>query len=256
MQPNERPAHGDRRLAGRKLLLTRSAEDSAEWAAALATEGAETVILPCIETEAISAAGLAENVAAAVATADWIVVTSRRGADALAALLSEPLPAGVKFAAVGEQTAARLERHFGRCDVVGSSTGAVLGAELAARDDVGPGSRFVLALAENAGDALRDALTKAGAAVERFDIYRTIPAPPREPKQRLSALGCRTVIFASPSAVTGFANQVDVDIGCQIVSIGPSTSAAVRRHDWPIAAEAAKPGLAGIIDSVLELTDV
>ena len=38
----------------------------------------------------------------------------------------------------------------------------------------------------------------------------------------------------------------------RIVSIGPTTSAALRGLDWRIDAEASKPGIAGLIDAVLD----
>jgi uroporphyrinogen-III synthase len=114
----------------------------------------------------------------------------------------------------------------------------------------------VLALAENAGDVLARTLAAAGAKVTRFDVYRTVPAGGGEPKRRLSTLGAETIVFASPSAVTGFDNQIDVDIEPQIVTIGPSTSAAVHAHDWVVAAEARTPQLSGVIDAILEATHV
>jgi uroporphyrinogen-III synthase len=291
------------RLTGRRLLLTRSAEDTADWAEALAAEGATTVDLPCIQSEAIAAPALAAQLADALAAADWLVLTSRRGVDALAALLkaalhdaqalaatrdAQPLaatrdaqpyaaahdtqpfearslatappdtalPESVKLAAVGTATAASARAHFGRVELVGTSTGAALARELATLPAIRAGARCVLALAENAGDTLARTLGAAGASVRRFDVYRTLPAAPLEPKHRLSALACDTVVFASPSAVTGFEHQVNVDTACQFVTIGPSTSAAVRAREWTVAAEAAEPSLSGIIDAVLESMQV
>jgi uroporphyrinogen-III synthase len=241
------------------VLLTRAAQDAADWAEALAADGAEVKLLPCIRTEAITGPALAARLRAALKQADWLVFTSRRGVDALADLLAEPLPAGLKIATVGQATAARVRERFGRHEAaagddirVGSGTGATLGRELAAEPGIRAGAGCVLALAENAGDALERALIGAGAFVERFDVYRTLPAAALEPKLRLSAMACDTVVLASASAVTGFDNQVNVDLAAQIVTIGPSTSAAVRELGWPVAAEAREPSLAGIIDCLLE----
>lgn len=244
------------RLDGHRPLLTRSIEDAAAWTDALAAEGADPIVLPCIDTEVFGGERLGNELAAAIARTDWLVFTSRRGVDAVASLLgaSRQLPQDIRCAAVGRSTAEHIEAVLGLSVVhVGSSTGAALARELAARSDVS-GSRFVLALAENAGDALESALREAGAWVERFDVYRTLPAPPREPKLRVSALGATAVVFASPTAVTGFDNQVDIDKALQIVTIGPSTSAAVRARRWPVTAEAREPGVAGIIESMAEMT--
>jgi uroporphyrinogen-III synthase len=254
------------RLAGRKLLITRSADDAGDWARTLALEGATPIVFPCVHSEPVGDAALARSLAAAISRADWLVCTSRRGVDRVAALAGTAVPSTVRLAAVGTATAARFREHFGRCDLVGGGTAAALGAELrehlsvppdaTARPDAArrPDARCVLALATNAGPDLAAALTAAGATVERFDVYRTVPAGPLEPRRPLSGLGCDTVIFASPTAVRGFANQVHVDRAGAFVTIGPSTSKAVRAQRWDVAAEAREPSLSGIIASMLEAT--
>jgi len=250
------------RLDGRKLLLTRSAEDSADWAETIAAEGALPIILPCITAEPSDDPNLVTSIAGSLEQIDWIVFTSRRGVDAFARLRVNPLPASVRFAAVGEATAQSCRERFGRVDLVGGAdrdgggTAAALGTALATDPSIGAGANCLLALAANAGDVLERKLTEAGASVTRIDVYRTVPAEPREQKRALSTLDCDTVIFASPTAVTGFDNQIDIDIEPQFVTIGPSTSAAVRAHHWDIAAEAKEPTLSGIIESLLETAHV
>lgn len=247
------------RLTGRRPLVTRSAEDALAWAAALTAEGADPIVLPCIRTETIAAPELAERLRAAIADCDWLIFTSRRGVDALADLAIDLPAAGIRFATVGRATADRLRDCFAAVasiDLIGEGTAAMLARELALDPAIGNGARCVLVLAANAGDSLERTLAAAGATVERCDVYRTLPAAPVEPKRPLSSLGCDAVLFASPTAVTGFDNLVDVDFAAQIVTIGPSTSAAVRAHDWQVAAEAREPSLSGIIDSLLETTHV
>lgn len=241
-------------LTGLKVLLTRSAEDSADWARALAAEGAEPVVFPCITAERCGEDDLARRVAAALDDADWVVFTSVRGVDALADLIAANPPASARLAAVGETTAERLRERFGRVDHIGGGTAAALASGLAAA--ARPGERYLLALAANAGDVLERKLTETGASVTRCDIYCTVPAAATRPKRALSTLGADTVVFASPSAVTGFDNQVDIDIDPQIVTIGPSTSAAVQTRGWHVAAEARTPQLSGVIDAIREATHV
>lgn len=244
------------RLTGRTLLLTRSTEGADEWARALADEGALSILLPCISTELIDAPDLGRRLAAAAEAADWIVFTSPRGVAAFVELTGSSSPPAARLAAVAESTAEYLRRHFGRADLVGGGTGKALAAELASHPSIAGGASVVLALAENAGPVLEKTLTDAGAAVTRFDVYRTRPAEAAGTKRDLSTLGCDAVIFASPSAVTGFDNQVNVDKASPFVTIGPTTSAAVRAHDWPVAAEAREPNLAGIVESLLETDHV
>jgi uroporphyrinogen-III synthase len=211
-------------------------------------------VFPCIATELCEEPGLAERITAAAAEADWIVFTSRRGVAAFAVLIAAGTPLSAKLAAVGETTARYLNEELGRVDLVAGGTAARLARELA--DVVREKDNILLALAANAGDVLERVLAGAGATVTRCDVYRTVAAPRAEPRRALSTLGSDAVIFASPSAVTGFDNQISVDIEQQIVTIGPSTSAAVRKHNWKVAAEAKEPNLNGIIESILETDHV
>jgi uroporphyrinogen-III synthase len=244
------------RLIGRRLLLTRSAEDSADWVASLTAEGATPVVFPCIRSEAVGDAALAVRLADKVGQADWLVCTSRRGVDAVAELIGTTLPDRLRLAAVGTATAARCNEHFGRVDLVGEGTAALLGQALARHPAMRPGTRALLALARNAGSGLENSLAAVGALVERVDVYCTVPAKPLLQRQPLSSLGCDAVIFASPTAVAGFANQIHVDTAIDFVTIGPSTSAAVHERHWIVAAEAEEPSLSGIIASLLETAHV
>ena len=128
------------------------------------------------------------------------------------------------------------------------STAAALGETLIRQGDLAHRPRVLLALAENAGDTLERALTVAGARCTRFDVYRTIPAPKAAERRAMSTLGADNVIFASPTAVHGFLQQVAVDVPIKVFSIGPSTSAAVRAAGLRVTAEAREPNLDGILE--------
>jgi uroporphyrinogen III methyltransferase/synthase len=235
---------------GRRVLLTRSEEDNSEWAEKLAERGAESVALPCIHCEPIDTPALRANLAAAAATADWLTFTSRRGVEAFAALHPTPLPR-TRVAVVGAATAAAARELLGHMDLVGrDGTAASLGTTLARDGDLSYRRRVLLALAENAGDTLERALTAAGARCTRFDVYRTIPAPAAATKRAMSAFGADNVIFASPTAVTGFVQQVTVDVPIKVYTIGPSTSAAARAAGLTVTAEAREPSLEGILESM------
>jgi uroporphyrinogen-III synthase len=245
-------------LAGRRILLTRSVEDCAAWAARLEQCGASAVVLPCIETERLESPELARALADGIAAADWLVLTSKRGAQACAALLgmgtdsaeSTPkLSRTLRIAAVGETTAEAARQLYGRVDLIGPGTAAALAdALLDAR--LPKGTRLVLALAENAGDALERKLAAAGMRCSRFGVYRTMPAPDREPKRALSALDVDSIVLASPSAVTGFVRQVARDARAAIYTIGPSTTAAARARGLDVTAEARAPSFEAMVEAM------
>jgi uroporphyrinogen-III synthase len=248
------PTPSNPKLAGRRIVVTRSAEDCAEWADRLAAAGAEPVVYPCIRTEIVDTPALREALATAVAEAGWLVLTSRRGVEAFGGLFAGPLPARLRVAAVGPATAEAARARLGRVDLVGSGgTAAALGAELAAMPAHADG--VIVAVAENAGGALEAALAQAGVMYRRFDVYRTVPAESREPKDALSALVADRVVYASPSAVAGFMNRVALDTALEAIAIGPSTSRALRAAGLAVAAEARAPKLDAIIDAIVESLD-
>jgi uroporphyrinogen-III synthase len=236
--------------AGPRVLLTRSEEDCAEWAERLARHGADAVALPCIHCEPIATPASKAALAAAVPSTDWLVFTSRRGVEAFAALDPPALPAQCRVAVVGAATAEAAKAELGRVDVVGSGTAAALGATLADLGELILHPRVLLAVAENAGDALERTLEAAGAQCVRLEVYRTVPAPPTEPRRPLSTLRVDNVVLASPSAVTGFVHQVDVDAPVRFYTIGPSTTAAARDAGLPVAAEAREPSFEGILEAM------
>ncbi len=63
-------------------------------------------------------------------------------------------------------------------------------------------------------------------------------------------LGADNVVFASPTAVKGFVQQVSVDVAVNVYTIGPSTSAAARAAGLVVTAEAREPSLEGILESM------
>jgi uroporphyrinogen-III synthase len=241
-------------LRGQRIVLTRSAEDCAPWAERLKALDAEPIVFPCIESESIDTAELRTMLAAGMQDAEWLVFTSRRGVDAFVDLYGAPLPAGLRVAAVGANTALAARDKLGRADFTGSGTGAQLGEELGAQLSRelhhGATATAVLALAENAARVLQDKLEAAGAICARFDVYRTVPAPPAAPKQALSALRGDAIWLASPTAVTGLLNRLELDVEARYFTIGPTTSAAVRAAGLPLAAQAREPSLNGFLEAM------
>jgi uroporphyrinogen-III synthase len=241
-------------LSGRSILLTRSADDCRLWSARLAERGAKTVELPCIDIEFVAAAGLADDLRAALTDAAWLILTSKRGVEALEQLGLADAAARLAIAVVGSQTAASARARLGRVDFIGNGTSAGLAAELLDEKLIGSRQKAVLAVAEGAGSSVEDRFDRAGIRWQRFDSYRTTAVAPREPRLKLSALAATDILFASPGAVTGFSNQVTPDCRCRSYSIGPTTTAAMRRQGIRLTAEAREPSLAALIERLEETT--
>jgi uroporphyrinogen-III synthase len=236
-------------LAGRRILLTRSEEDCAEWAQTIERHGASVVVLPCIRCETLDTPALRVALDRALADADWLVFTSRRGVEAFARMRGTPVPRTTRVAVVGAATAEAARAHVGRADLVGRGTGAALADELAADGEIAD-CNVLIAVAENAGDVFERTLGAAGARCTRLDLYRTIAAPPVAHKRAVSSLGTERVVLASPSAASGFVHQVELDSAVEIYTIGPSTTAAARALGLRVTAEAREPTLQGILEAM------
>lgn len=237
------------------VLLTRTPADSEAWAGPLRAAGAEVKMLPCIRTMPATDPATAHALRHALAEADWLLLTSRRGVDAVSRLV-EPgtVPADTLIAVVGPATAQSASARLGRVDLIApSGTARALAGAVVGDPRFAAGQRCVAALAANAGSVLADALAAAGARYQRIDVYRTIPHPPEARKRSLASLGAGDIVFSSPTTVTGFVNQVDIDCDYRAWSIGPSTSAALREAGIALAGEAPRPGIAGIV-AIIEHT--
>ncbi len=268
--------------AARTVLLTRDRNDSETWARELNAHGIRSVVLPCISVEWFDTPQLGARLQQEAREKDWIVFTSRRGVQAFCRLTgsadddTRALLDDTRIAAVGETTAAACKAMLGRVDLVSSQdvdravdksrgendgsgnsiakarggTAAALAQTLLGAAEIGPESRLLLVLADNAGTLLERRLRAAGAAVVRIAVYRTIPAPPRHPRQPLSSLGADNIFLASPSAVTGLVNQVAFDREAAVFTIGPSTSERAREAGLAVTREAREPSLDGLLEAM------
>ena len=66
----------------------------------------------------------------------------------------------------------------------------------------------------------------------------------------LEASGVNIILFASPSAVEGFTRQANIPPDAKVISIGPTTSQAVRAAGLEVAAEAQSPDLDGLLEAI------
>ena len=254
------------RMTGQRVLVTRAAEDCAAWASRLADAGAVPLMLPCIECHPIREPNVRARLAEALPNTDWLVLTSRRGAEAMRQMIDaidwssadKQAMAAICIAAVGPATAAAAASLPGQVELVAPSGTArslaeALAARLVTRTAGGPPHvkpRCLIAVAENAGNILEETLEQAGGECLRLNVYRTKPAAPTTPKQALSELGADKILLASPSAVTGLVNRLELDAAAEVLTIGPSTTRAAHAAGLTVTAEAARPSLEGLMEAM------
>jgi len=236
------------KLSEQRILITRAEEDCESWADQLRLLGAVPVIFPCIECEPIVDKTIPRRLEQEVPCAHWLVFTSKRGVDSFAALYEKPLPEKLKIAAVGPTTAQAAGEKLGRVDFISEKSTAIsLGRELGKK--IKSPCRLIMALAENASKALEGELDSAGKECIRLDLYRTIPKKRQGHRRKVSSLGADSIFLASPSAVTGLTNQVELDATPNVFTIGPSTTASVLAAGLTVAGEAKQSNLQGLLEA-------
>jgi uroporphyrinogen-III synthase len=111
----------------------------------------------------------------------------------------------------------------------------------------------LVARAAVARDVLPDELRKRGARVDVVQAYRTL-APDNLPARATEALASKPnfVTFTSTSTVENFLSAVpSAELGdTEAVSIGPVTTAALRKRGIRRITEAAEYTAAGIVEAI------
>jgi uroporphyrinogen-III synthase len=206
-----------------RIVVTRPESRAGELVARLESLGHEVAVQPLIDTEALG------HEPVELGGYDWVVVTSRTGAELLARRAMPPWP---PVAAVGPGTAEAL-REWGHepALVPAASTQEGLVAELPR-----PAGRVLFAGAEGARRYLIEEL-----GADFLPLYRTVELESPE------SLSGDLVVLASASAARVFAR-----LGSAIpaVSIGPETTRAAQAAGVTVAAEAETHDLAGLVAAV------
>lgn len=210
-------------LAGRRVVVTRAAEQAPALVARLKALGADVVTLPVVEIVDPADGGAAlRSAAAMVHSYDWLIFTSANAVDRFLPLVEAPLAAAV--AAIGPGTAAALAAGGVPVDLVPERSVAESLLDAMPSD---PG-RVLLPQAAPARPVLADGLRAKGWDVDVVEAYRTVPATP--PPEALAAVrSADAITFASSSAVAAFlAAAAPCDLPPVVACIGPVTAATAR----------------------------
>jgi uroporphyrinogen-III synthase len=184
----------------RVAILTRRREDNARLAEQLRASGVEVIELPCVRVQPLDDLTALAAAIGGVRPDDWLIVTSRAGADALARVARPEC----RVAAVGRVTAARLEHHgIAVAFQPGIPSGAALGRELP------PARVALLARSDRGLPDLPEVLRARGFEVREVVAYRTLARAEGDLAPVRSVLAdprCEVHVFVgSPSAVEAFA---------------------------------------------------
>jgi uroporphyrinogen III methyltransferase/synthase len=252
-------------LSGRTVAVTRARAQASDLARRLGELGANIVAAPTIRIEPIAGEPLDPT------PYDLICLTSPNGV----ACLCERLQAGgrdaralahARVAAIGPGTARALRAHGITADIVPERF--VAEALVEALADI-PVNHALVARAREAREVLPDALRGRGAKVDVLALYETVAAPLSE--RALAAVKAADYItFTSSSTVRFFLEAAGVaasagnrggrpdaaeagaplSLGTRVVSIGPVTSATLRKHGIEPHVQAERHDINGVVDAL------
>lgn len=230
---------------GRRVLVTRAAEQADELMSALRHAGLDPVPVPTIAVEFEPPPGDLDAAAGLLHTYAWVVITSANGARAILKAAERIVTelGAPSWAAIGPATRRVLEHEGIEIQFQPSqSSGIAMAAEL----PVDRGDRVLVVRGDLADEELAVALRARGAAVDDVVAYRTREAPKSSRVLLYGGLSdgpIAAVVFTSGSTVRGLVKlgrdeSVDV-LSIPSVCIGPETADEARAAGFRILAVSA-----------------
>lgn len=250
----------------KKILLTR--EDNTALAEILKSRGLSVSELPLISVNLHAEEDELRDVFAEMGHYDWLTFSSVNGVrgffDKFFKSFDDIRSLGIaRIACVGEATARELKKYFLRADVLPEIATAENMAKAMSEYETLENLKVLCIIGNLTGNALFDELEKTNAIVDALEVYKTEIARVERDCEAAADFrknGADVVVFASTSAVEGFAKNADslaLESGAtrpKIVTIGPKTSEAVKKYGMKVAAQAENTtpqALADAVESVL-----
>ena len=251
-----------RPLFGRRIVVTRPRGQSDALVARLHDLGAEVVELPTVRIEPPDDWAPVDSALDRLSEYDWLVFTSANGVRFLLNRLIERADlrrlGSIHLAAIGPGTASALREYHLRPDLMPQAYVAEALAEALA--PTVRGKRVLLARADRGRPVLEEALTAAGAEVERLTVYRNVDETQLDPDalERIRRGEVDWVMLTSSAITRSLLQRLGPDAraplgrGIKLASISPVTSRTARDLGLAIAAEARQYTADGVVDAILE----
>ncbi|MER5550384.1 bifunctional uroporphyrinogen-III C-methyltransferase/uroporphyrinogen-III synthase [Streptomyces sp. NPDC002793] len=230
-------------LFGWRVLVPRTKEQAASLSDQLRSYGAVPHEVPTIAVEPPRTPQQMERAVKGLVTGryEWIAFTSVNAVKAVREKFEEygldaRAFAGIKVAAVGEQTAAALIDFGVKPDLVpsGEQSAAGLLEDWPPYDPVfDPIDRVFLPRADIATETLVAGLIELGWEVDDVTAYRTVRAspPPAETREAIKGGGFDAVLFTSSSTVRNLVGIAGKPHNVTVIAcIGPATAKTAEEH--------------------------
>lgn len=248
-------------LFGKRIVATRTREQSRALRDALEESGAEVIEVPAIEIRDPQSWQKLDGAIGRLEEFDYLLFTSANGVKKFLPRLQEcgrdvrDLK-GLQIGAIGPGTAAELAKTGIRVDFMPREFRAEGLIEYFKTIDL-HGKAILIPRAKVARDILPVTLKEQGARVEVVECYETVqPRFARGELERILTPPPDAVTFTSSSTVTNFLQLLDEHqlrgiLGhMAIASIGPITSDTIRRNGLEVSIEAAESTIPGLVQAL------
>ncbi|MFF8714975.1 uroporphyrinogen-III synthase [Streptomyces sp. NPDC015184] len=252
-------------LFGWKVLVPRTKEQAASLSDQLRSYGAVPHEVPTIAVEPPRTPQQMERAVKGLVTGryEWIAFTSVNAVKAVREKFEEygldaRAFAGIKVAAVGEQTAAALVDFGVKPDLVpsGEQSAAGLLEDWPPYDPVfDPIDRVFLPRADIATETLVAGLIELGWEVDDVTAYRTVRAspPPADTREAIKGGGFDAVLFTSSSTVRNLVGIAGKPHNVTVIAcIGPATAKTAEEHGLRVDVLSPEPSVHKLAEALAE----
>ena len=252
-------------LFGWRVLVPRTKEQAGEICEQLQAAGAVPEQVPTIAVEPPRTPQQMERAVKGLVTGryQWIAFTSVNAVRAVREKFEEygldaRAFAGVKVAAVGEQTAVALLRFGIKPDLLpdGEQSAEGLAAAWPAFDDVlDPINRVLLPRADIATETLVARLTDLGWEAEDVTAYRTVRAapPPAPIREAIKSGGFDAVLFTSSSTVRNLIGIAGKPHAVTVIAvIGPQTAKTAAEYGLRVDVQAPEASGVALVEALAQ----
>ena len=252
-------------LAGWRILITRASEQAPGLSAPLLQRGAEVVEIPTIEIHPPASYAALDRALLNITDYNILILTSVNGVGAFfersrALALPRSDFRHLLAVAIGPATARAMQKEGLGVPIVPRKYVAEAVVE-ALRGRVSSRSRVLLVRAKVARDVLPSELRRMGARVDVIEAYET--RAPEDAGQKLkdifsdSTRQPHVVTFTSSSTAANFLSLLgdqarDSLRKVCLASIGPVTSATLRKAGFPPTVEAREYTMNGLVQAISE----
>jgi len=249
-------------LFGKRIMVTRPADQAQEMYKSLRELGAEVLAYPTIATEEHNDENGWMAYKKISSTNRWLIFTSENGVRYFFKQLRKQIGdirnlGGFKIAAIGYGTLRALNKVNLKADFIPSiATTADLAGEFTSKVQLDD-TTVVRVRGNLADDSIEKALHESGVEVIALQVYRTFhPGWPEGLKEKLSEYPPHVITFTSGSTAYGLKTTLSEDEvnelaeRAMIVSIGPATSKIIKSLGMQVTCEATEHNVPGVIDAI------